>query len=237
MKLIIAFIVSAIFVALFKKPLAKWPIAFYALAVVIDIIFLSELLFDVFPVFARALSPYMFRCLFAFGLLAIVMFTGVLAPGSRLRRYLAPIRGELSIFATILVAGHAVNYIESYIAQILDGFAAMSNNLIAGLIVSVILVILLAVLAVTSFSVVRRRMTPGSWKKLQRWAYVFFGFAYIHIMLLLLPSALSGGQAALMSAVVYNVLFIVYIVMRMRRMLIDGKDTANGSSMTASAEV
>lgn len=221
MKLLIALLASVIFVAAFRKPLAKWPVVFYVIAIVIDIIFVGQMFFNTMPVATHTLFPYIYRCLFAFWLLAIVMFTGAFASNSKLRRLLAPIRGELSIFASILVAGHVVNYLRNYLMQIFGGFGAMSGNMIAGFIVSAVLVVLLAILTVTSFTFVRKRMTPASWKKLQKWSYVFFGLVYAHIMLLLLPSALGRGSTSLLSATIYTIVFVIYIILRIRRTVTD----------------
>lgn len=39
-------------------------------------------------------------------------------------------------------------------------------------------------------------MSTASWKKVQKLAYPFFGLVYVHLLLMLLPSALHGGLAA-----------------------------------------
>ena len=48
---------------------------------------------------------------------------------------------------------------------------------------------------ITSFKRVRRRMKPGSWKRLQRLAYVFYGLMYIHVLLLNLSGARTSAAA------------------------------------------
>ena len=64
-------------------------------------------------------------------------------------------------------------------------------------------------------------MRTDSWKRLQRWAYVFFGLVYVHLMLMLAPAASRGGEAAVASVAVYTVVFGAYAVLRVRRALVD----------------
>ena len=80
-------------------------------------------------------------------------------------------------------------------------------NVVSALVVALALLVLLLVLGVTSFAFVKRRMRTDSWKRLQRWAYVFFGLVYVHLMLMLAPAASQGGEAAVASVVVYTVIF------------------------------
>lgn len=72
-------------------------------------------------------------------------------------------------------------------------------------VLAVVLLVLLVVLGVTSFAFVKRQMSTASWKKVQKLAYPFFGLVYVHLLLMLLPSALHGGLAAQASVVVYSV--------------------------------
>ena len=77
-------------------------------------------------------------------------------------------------------------------------------------------------------------MRTESWKRLQRWAYVFFGLVYVHLMLMLAPAASRGGEAALVTVAVYTVVFGAYAVLRVRRALIDRRVVAAvGVSATA----
>lgn len=44
-----------------------------------------------------------------------------------------------------------------------------------------LLLMIMLPLFVTSFPSVRRRMQPMRWKRLQRWAYLFYGGIYLHV--------------------------------------------------------
>ena len=83
--------------------------------------------------------------------------------------------------------------------------------------------VLLLVLGVTSLQGVKRRMDAGTWKRLQKWAYVFFGLVYVHLMSILLPSALAQGMTARVSIAVYTVLFGLYAALRIARAVLDRK--------------
>ena len=89
------------------------------------------------------------------------------------------------------------------------------------------LLVLLLVLGVTSFQGVKRRMSADRWKAVQKWAYPFFGLVYVHLSLMLAPSALGGGASAQESLAVYTAVFGVYAVARIYRAL------AERSSKTA----
>ena len=86
---------------------------------------------------------------------------------------------------------------------------------------ALVLLVLLVVLGVTSFAFVKRQMSTASWKKVQKLAYPFFGLVYVHLLLMLLPSALHGGLAAQASVVVYSVVFVGYALCRVGRALVD----------------
>ena len=89
------------------------------------------------------------------------------------------------------------------------------------LVVALALFALLIVLGVTSFNFVKKRMKKETWKRVQLLAYPFWGLVYVHLLLMLLPSALRGGAPAQMSVVVYSVVFLGYAVLRVRRALVD----------------
>ena len=102
---------------------------------------------------------------------------------------------------------------------------ALSANVLGALAVALGLLALLLVLGVTSFGFVKKRMRTESWKRLQRWAYVFFALVYVHLMLMLAPAASRGGEAAVASVVVYTAVFGAYAVLRVRRAVLDRAST------------
>lgn len=100
-------------------------------------------------------------------------------------------------------------YLESYLPRLLGG-GEIGGNVMGAFVLAVVLLVLLVVLGVTSFAFVKRQMSTASWKKVQKLAYPFFGLVYVHLLLMLLPSALHGGLAAQASVAVYSVVFVGY---------------------------
>lgn len=196
-----------------RTPLHKWPVAFYVLAVAADVAYVIGVEGLLPRVVMGPLTLLMGKCVLSLALFVVVMYIGVFAKGSKVHQWLKPVRSELSIIACILACGHMAVYLGSY-APRLGG--TLGVNVVSALVVALALLVLLLVLGVTSFAFVKRRMRTDSWKRLQRWAYVFFGLVYVHLMLMLAPAASQGGEAAVASVVVYTVIFGAYAALRVR---------------------
>lgn len=218
MEFIAVFVVVLVAVLALRNVIRKIPILFYlvaAIVVVLQLLGASGLL----GAWWKPLLLLVQRCMVALALFAVVMFIGVLPGESRVGRWLRPIRGELSIIACILCAGHILVYVPNYAERAASG--AMGGSMLVSFIVAMALIVLLVLLGVTSFDFVKRRMSASAWRRLQRWAYVFFGLAYGHLLFMLLPSALRGGEQAVASLVVYSTLFAVYAVLRAGKALVE----------------
>lgn len=63
-------------------------------------------------------------------------------------------------------------------------------------------------LFITSFQRVRRKMTPKAWKKLQRWACLFYALLCCHILLLTIPMAARDDSAYRLTVFVYGAIFL-----------------------------
>lgn len=214
MEPLIALLIAALCALLLRKPIHKAPIAFYVLAVILDILFLSHVTFSVAPDVARIVFPYMQRCLLSFSFLTVVMFIGVLPDSLKLKKDLLAIRGELSIIAALLSLGHIVHYLNAYLGRVFLQPSTIDANLLVSFCLSSLLVILLAILTVTSFKAVRSKMNPTTWKKIQKSAYVFYVLIYVHLVLILLPVSAQLSQKAIASVVFYSAIMLVYVVLR-----------------------
>jgi DMSO/TMAO reductase YedYZ heme-binding membrane subunit len=221
MVFLVSLVAVIIFVMALRVPIKKAPWLFYLLALALVGYYIYEYFYGTNVLVWRYLLVSVQRGSLALAFLMIVMFIGVLPDGSRLRSYLYPIRQELSITGCILVFGHIAIYINSYIMRFLTGFATTSLNIAASLVVAMLLVVLLMILLVTSFTVVRKRMGPKRWKSVQRLAYPFFLIIYVHLLLLLLPSALAGVPVMVFNVSLYTALFAVYSVLRLRKFFLD----------------
>lgn len=222
MNFAIVLICTAVATALLKEPLRRWPVVFYGLAIVANVLYVC----CVFGFFPEPLRRFMFllmqKCTVSLALFAIVMFIGVFRKDSRVSLALRPVRAELSIVACLLALGHMAVYLAAFLPRLAGDSGGASFWLFFG--TALVLLLLLLVLGITSFSWVKSRMNSATWKKVQKWAYVFFGLVYVHLVSILLPSALHGGTAAQLSIAIYTVLFGAYAVLRIRRALIDRKE-------------
>lgn len=164
-------------------------------------------------------------------LFVIVMYTGALKNGTKLTSELMKIRGELSIFAAILMLAHIV-YGKISFKLLFAGASALTVSPLCIAIISMLLVVIMPVLTVTSFPQVRRKMNAKRWKQLHRTAYLFYGLIYIHVLFINIPLAGMGSGKYLFNVIVYSIAFIGYAVMRIRKYLLkkhSGKPAANGN--------
>ena len=84
----------------------------------------------------------------------------------------------------------------------------------------------MAVLWITSFQVVKHGMKALTWKRIQRLAYPFYVLTYVHLALLLMPSALVGNTVAVVSIAVYSAVMGAYVVLRSAKALADRRAEA-----------
>lgn len=225
MTFLILLVCSIVAVFALRTPIHKAPVLFYALAIAADLLFVFGDTLGLPRPISHALFLAIHKCTLALALFVIVMFIGVFSRESKVRRWLQPIRAELSIIAWILSLGHMVMYLLSYATRILAGF--VDGAVLVALIVALVLFVLLLVLGVTSFRAVKRRMSSVAWKKVQTFAYVFFGLVYVHLMLMLLPPALRGGEAAQTAVAIYSIVFIGYAIARAARAIMDSRNASN----------
>ncbi|MDR1088346.1 MAG: ferric reductase-like transmembrane domain-containing protein [Coriobacteriales bacterium] len=219
MSFLITLVCTGLVAGLLNKPIKRFPMLFYALALALTAFYLYAFLYGASVFFWRyVLLPFQ-RCTIALALFTLVMFVGVLSDTSRLRALFYPLRRELSILGSIFACGHIVAYMTVFLPKVFGGLGQLNPNLTFSLAVSCLLVILLALLTVTSFVAIRKRMSPQSWKRVQLLAYPFFLLIYVHLIVVLLPSALSGAETIAINLVVYTLLFVLYTVLRLRKAL------------------
>ncbi len=221
---LIGLILAAVFVTVCDRALKKHAGAFYIGSVVIAaavVICTFANLTVSFPSwFAAWIWPLFARSGFATSLFVIVMFTGALPNGSVLMKKLMPIRGELSIIASILTLGHNISYGRTYFTALFGGSAAaLPPYLIAASVTSLIMIVIMVPLMITSFRSVRKKMKAKSWKRLQRSAYVFYALIYAHVMILSVPMLKAGRGEYLFHIILYSAVFFTYAAMRIGKAL------------------
>ena len=219
-------IVAAIGVALaIRNPLKAFPLPFYVAAILMDLLTLyGASAFGLStandPVWAVFYS-LMRRAIPAFALFTVVMFVGCFRNGSRPKRWLAPVRAELSILACLLSVPHIVFYLETYDKIMFGGIVQPTQITYDAYWSSVFLTVVLGVLGVLSFRLIRKHMPRKLWKGIQRLAYPFFVMVYIHAVLVRLRPNPEALDTVLQSTAVYGLFVVVYLVARVARFVLD----------------
>lgn len=227
MRFVIALVISFALIWLCAKPLKKYPVPFYLGAIVLLGLYFWGSATGVRNEIWSYFQPLMQRCALAFLLFSIVMFVDVLGEKNPLRTHLMPIRRQLSILACIFAVGHIAFYAASYVPRLTSAF---TGNLAFSLGLAALITALMAVLWVTSFSEVKHAMKAASWKRVQRLAYPFYVLTYVHLALLLMPSALAGNDVAVLSIAVYSIVMGAYVVLRLRKALADRRTEATATT-------
>ncbi|MGM9522499.1 MAG: FMN-binding protein [Oscillospiraceae bacterium] len=216
---LISLILAVLFVLFLSEALKKHPVPFYIAASVISIsVFILTRQGVRLPSFVNTwIWPVFSRGGLAGALFVVVMITGALPNGSKAIKRLMPIRGELSIIASILTLGHNASYGLIYFRLLFVSPSRLPVNQLLAAICSLIMIAIMLPLFITSFKAVRKKMNGKSWKRLQRLAYMFYGLLYIHIMLLTIPAVLSGKSGYTMTVLIYSAIFISYTVCRVMK--------------------
>ena len=82
----------------------------------------------------------------------------------------------------------------------------------------------MAPLGVTSLRAVKGRMKACTWRRIQSLAYAFYGLAFVHVLLMLGPSAMAGSERSVVMVSIYIALFGGYMVARIARVALDRRE-------------
>jgi DMSO/TMAO reductase YedYZ heme-binding membrane subunit len=113
-----------------------------------------------------------------------------LNPKWKLTKKLKAVRGMYSILGFVLLIAHPLNYA----AEVLGGLREIPIFGVAAFVIMIPLFI-------TSYIVIRKRMSPKAWAKLQQWAYLSYALILIHLIV-------NGTTPQ--NKIVAFILFIVY---------------------------
>ena len=223
MTFLITLFCTVLAVCILREPIKRVPWLFYLLAVALVVLYFAAGSIGL-PQFAQmAMLTLMRKCMLPFALFVFVMYVGVLPKGSAARKLVQPLRAPVSIVACILVLVHMVQYFMVYAPKVVSG-VPVAGNVMASFVIAIALFALLAVLGVTSFDFVKGRMSTKAWRRVQQFAYLFYALTYVHLMVMLAPSAARGSAAAIEGVVVYTVVFGAYLVLRLMRAKTDKAD-------------
>lgn len=223
--LFITALVLALFLACFgDKALKKHPVPFYIAGTVITIAVVIVSQTDMMRTLPEFVRNYVIG-IFSKGSLAaalwcVVMWAGAFPNGSAPIKKIMPIRGELSILATVITLSHIITYGVQYIKTLSNNIKlgrSFTTEFILTCITVIILTLIMLPLAIISFKKIRKKMNPKTWKNIQRFAYAFYALIYIHIVVLYIPQAQRGMTDKYISIIAYSMIFISYMAMRIRK--------------------
>lgn len=136
----------------------------------------------------------------SFALFYLVMFTGALKRRTKLYIMLMQIRREMALLGFILLIPHSITRLSL-------AFAGYNPT-------GLIAMILIVPLVITSYPLVRKKMTLFTWKKIHRAAYVVYLMIYIHLgFTIFISNGLSVSFAS--NSVLYHLGFGLYLVLKM----------------------
>ena len=226
MVLLISLILAEVFLLLCAKLLKTHPGWFYGAAALVSAVVtglywvapegLSPAVLNKFPLWLGALGTACF---------IEVMVVGAMPNGHPRMKKVMPIRGELSIFACLLTLGQNLSYGKNYLTPGYLFSGPISATKIAAW-VSAAMIALMLILTVTSVKAVRRRFSPKKWKSLQRWAYLFYGLIYVHVLLMNVPGFRKGRDGCGLTVLLYSVVFLSYALCRVRKAVLSRRGQA-----------
>lgn len=223
MNFLISIILTIVIISIGRNFIKTHSKLCYILSAIISIVLIiasySGVLSNVSPFVKAHILPIFTKSAFATSLFVVVMYTGALKNGSKLMKILMPIRAELSIIASILTLAHNIIFGKYHFVTLFTDPKSMSLNMLLAAIISVVLIAIMLPLMITSFTSIRKKMKHKSWKKIQRFAYVFYGLIYVHIMLIMVPVAKTGNTQYIINVLIYSLVFLVYAVMRINKAL------------------
>ena len=216
--------------------LKKHPSVFYAAAAVITVtvIVISRSMTDGdLDINNKFINDYVIN-IFAKGALAgafwcVVMWAGALPNGSRAIKKLMPIRGELSIMAGVISMAHVITYAFNYLRDLFKGRTGFDSTALTIIFnfAAITMLLIMIPLTVMSFKKIRKKMDPKRWKQIQRAAYPFYAFLYIHIIVLYAPKSRNGFDGYFESILVYTAVFGGYAAFRIRKYILKKRPDAN----------
>lgn len=219
MDLIIALIIITILSLNFTTHIKKHAYLYYVGAIAIATItsiyeilrITSNLKLDGFIL---TLEKASIRGIISISFFILVMYAGALIPRWKVTRKLLSIRAELAIMGALFMLPHGIIYFTRFIILKLPKILSegkVSVLYLSYIAIGIIAFILMIPLFISSISKVRRKMSAIKWKRLQRWAYVFYFLAYLHIALILF----NDKEFNLVKFSTYTFIFGLYTALRL----------------------
>lgn len=221
LNILYSIIPALLFVLIFHKPLKKHPYVFYAIAILLGI----GIAYVASAGLVTKESPWLLtrfwngarKAVFATCLMFFVMYAPVLPKNWGFTKIIKKVRGELAIFSTILILAHNLIYLfapgYNFLMKTLTDPDSVPWYRQVAMVITIVMMVLLIILAVTSLPEVRKKIGNARWKSIHKLAYVFYGLLYCHLAVLYLPKYLIKGKD-LEPFIIYTIIFGVYAILR-----------------------
>ncbi len=147
-----------------------------------------------------------------FPFFVLVMFAGALKAKSKPKIMLMKVRRELAILGFLFLIPHAIYLV----------WLALTNYNPTGTLAFLVMLPLF----ITSFTQIRKKMHPTTWRKLHKWAYVAYALIYLHVASITLIFNIRWFQAGdigttgyalgFVRFALYTIIFAVYTVLKVQ---------------------
>ena len=227
MQFIISLCLIIILVIVAGEMLRKRPLPFYVGAILLTLISVFAT-WNKLGILQAVFKPLSGGAIVG-AIFVIVMFAGAFPPGGFGARTFMPVRAQLSIIGCIAAIGHGLSLGKNYVLRIVGSIIGRSGEVsydfitTASLIISAALLLVMLPLFVTSFKFIRKKMNGKTWKKLQRFAYLFYGLMFIHILAFEIPKAMRGVKGYAVNVFAYSLVFLCYLFCRILRQVYRNK--------------
>lgn len=186
---VFSLILSFLFFYYFRNALKKKSLYFYllsfalvAILVLFDYTYIKHNFFK--DPWLRFVYDLFKRGTIGTSIFIIVMMIGAFKPTTWFYRTFMPIRGEMSIIGGIFVLCHNIIYGKYYFVLLFTNPALLKHYQIIASCLSIIGIMILVPLWLTSFLTIRKKISPTTWKNLQKLAYIYYFVVLFHILVL-----------------------------------------------------
>lgn len=164
--------------------------SFTVTSIVLTVIAILATVWSDFPL----LKPF-YQGFVGLAFLYVVMIIGALNLKSTLRKKLNGVRKEYSIYGFISLTPHALKFLWAWIqgTETFEWWGVLSF-------------VVMIPLFITSFYLIRKKMTPKGWKQLQQFAYLAYGLLFVHLIL---------RYTETINLVIYIVMMVSYIGLKL----------------------
>jgi DMSO/TMAO reductase YedYZ heme-binding membrane subunit len=136
----------------------------------------------------------------------LVMFAGALKPKSKSQIALLRVRRELAVLGFLWLVPHAT-------LLIVRALSALNPT-------GTLAFFIIIPLVITSFPVIRRLMTPSTWRGFHYWAYIVYGLIYFHLasitLLVQWNDGTAYGELAWLRLFIYTAIFVSYLTLKQK---------------------